>query len=228
MSAGDVLLWIIVPYAAIAVFVVGHVWRYRTDQFRWTSRSTQLLDRRVLGWASPLFHYGALAAVFQDGLLASLPPPLGVEPLGYVEATLPILLFCTLFGLSMDYEVFLLSRIRESYLATGDNVSSVALGLEASGRVITGAAAIVVAVAASFALAADVVQIKALGLGIAIAVLVDATIVRLVLVPATMTLLGRANWWLPGWLDRALPGRADPTSAEASSAAPAAAARARA
>ncbi|HEX2186919.1 MAG TPA: MMPL family transporter, partial [Chloroflexota bacterium] len=153
---------------------------------------------------SLLASFGALAAVFQDGLLAGLPAPLRVEPLGYVEATLPILLFCTLFGLSMDYEVFLLSRVREAYLASGDNARSVAAGLEGSGRVITGAAAIVVAVAGCFALSAGVVQIKALGLGIAIAVLVDATIVRALLVPATMRLLGHWNWWLPPALERLL------------------------
>jgi RND superfamily putative drug exporter len=147
---------------------------------------------------SLLASFGALAAVFQDGLLAGLPGPFAFAPLGYVESTLPILLFCILFGLSMDYEVFLLTRIREAYLKTGDNNASVASGLEASGRVITGAAAIVVAVAGSFAIAAGVVQIKALALGIAIAVLVDATLVRALVVPATMRLLGRWNWWFPG------------------------------
>jgi trehalose monomycolate/heme transporter len=135
-------------------------------------------------------------------LLAGLPGPFAFAPLGYVESTLPILLFCILFGLSMDYEVFLLTRIREAYLATGDNAASVAAGLEASGRVITGAAAIVVAVAGSFAIAAGVVQIKALALGIAIAVLVDATVVRALVVPATMRLLGRWNWWAPAPLAR--------------------------
>jgi RND superfamily putative drug exporter len=169
----------------------------------------------VMNLLSLAASYGALAAVFQDGLLAGLPPPLGVEPLGYVEATLPILLFCTLFGLSMDYEVFLLSRVREAYLATGDNASSVALGLQRSGRVITGAAAIVVAVAGAFALAADVVQIKALGLGIAIAVLVDATIVRALLVPATMRLLGHWNWWLPPHLGLLLGGTRRPRTVQA-------------
>ncbi len=146
--------------------------------------------------------YGALVAVFQMGLLAGLPAPFAFPQMGYVEATLPILLFCTLFGLSMDYEVFLLSRIREEFLLTGDNARSVTVGLQASGRVITGAAAIVVAVAGSFSLAADVVQIKALGLGIALAVLVDATLVRGLLVPATLHLLGAWNWWLPSWLAR--------------------------
>jgi RND superfamily putative drug exporter len=169
----------------------------------------------VMNALSLVASYGALAAVFQDGLLARLPPPFGIAPLGYVEATLPILLFCTLFGLSMDYEVFLLSRVREAHLALGDNARSVAAGLETSGHVITGAAAIVVAVAGCFAVAADVVQIKALGLGIAIAVLVDATIVRALLVPATMRLLGDWNWWLPpplgallGRLEQRAPARA--------------------
>jgi len=164
-----------------------------------TFRSLILPAKAVLmNLLSLVASYGALAAVFQWGILAGLPPPFGVQPLGYVEATLPILLFCTLFGLSMDYEVFLLTRIQEEYERTGDNARSVASGLQSSGRVITGAAAIVVVVSGSFALAADVVQIKALGLGIAIAVLVDATIVRALLVPATMHLLGDWNWWLPG------------------------------
>ena len=169
----------------------------------------------VMNLLSLVASYGALVVVFQDGLLAGLPPPFGVQPLGYVEATLPILLFCTLFGLSMDYEVFLLSRVQEAYAATGDNARSVAAGLQRSGRVITGAAAIVVAVAGAFALAADVVQIKALGVGIAIAVLVDATIVRALLVPATMRLLGTWNWWLPPPLDHLMtrPGSPDPAVA---------------
>ncbi len=164
-----------------------------------TFRSAVLpLKAVVMNILSLFASFGALAVVFQNGALARLPGPFAFAPLGYVEATLPILLFCTLFGLSMDYEVFLLSRVREAYLATGDNARSVAIGLQRSGRVITGAAAIVVAVAGSFAVAAGVVQIKALALGIAIAVLVDATIVRALVVPATMRLLGDWNWWLPG------------------------------
>ncbi|HEX2513344.1 MAG TPA: MMPL family transporter, partial [Chloroflexota bacterium] len=163
-----------------------------------TFRSAVLpLKAVVMNILSLFASFGALAVVFQNGALARLPGPFAFAPLGYVEATLPILLFCTLFGLSMDYEVFLLSRVREAYLATGDNARSVAVGLQRSGRVITGAAAIVVAVAGSFAVAAGVVQIKALALGIAIAVLVDATIVRALVVPATMRLLGDWNWWLP-------------------------------
>lgn len=148
--------------------------------------------------------YGALVLVFQDGILSGAPAPFTFPSMGYVESTLPILLFCTLFGLSMDYEVFLLSRVREEFLVSRDNTGSVTRAIGASARVITGAAAIVVAVAGSFSLAADVIQIKALGLGIALAVLADATIVRGLLVPSTMRLLGDWNWWVPGWLAASL------------------------
>ncbi len=147
--------------------------------------------------------YGALVFIFQDGHFAGL---LGFEPLGYVEASLPILMFCVLFGLSMDYEVFLLSRVREAWLETHDNRASVARGLQSSGRIITGAALIVVVVTTSF-VSAEIVLVKALGLGIAIAVLLDATIVRALLVPATMRLLGDINWWLPTPIRRLLPER---------------------
>ncbi len=147
--------------------------------------------------------YGALVWVFQDGNLGQL---LGFEPLGYVEASLPIIMFCVLFGLSMDYEVFLLSRIREEWERTGDNTEAVALGLQRSGRIITSAALLVVVVTASF-VTADVVLIKALGFGIALAVFLDATVVRALLVPATMRLLGNWNWWLPRPLRRWIPDR---------------------
>jgi len=147
--------------------------------------------------------YGALVFIFQEGHFSNL---LGFEPLGYVEASLPILMFCVLFGLSMDYEVFLLSRVREAYLETNDNRASVALGLQGSGQIITGAALIVVVVTTSF-VSAEIVLVKALGLGIAIAVLLDATIVRALLVPATMRLLGDLNWWLPTPIRRLLPKR---------------------
>jgi RND superfamily putative drug exporter len=113
-------------------------------------------------------------------------------------------MFTVLFGLSMDYEVFLLSRVREDYLATGDPHGSVVRGLASTGRVITSAAAIMVAVFVGFALDPDV-TVKTLGVGMAVAVLLDATLVRMVLVPATMALIGRANWWLPAGLDRILP-----------------------
>ncbi len=143
--------------------------------------------------------YGALVWIFQEGHLSGL---LNFTPLGFVEASLPVVMFSLLFGLSMDYEVFLLSRMREVWDETGDNRLAVSTGLARSGRIITGAALILVVVAASFA-TADVVLIKALGLGIAIAVTLDATIVRALLVPATMRLLGHLNWWAPSWINRA-------------------------
>jgi RND superfamily putative drug exporter len=115
-----------------------------------------------------------------------------------------MMMFAILFGLSMDYEVFLLSRIREEYARTGDNASAVADGLAHTARVITAAAAIMISVFLAFVLA-DQVFLKMMGVGLATAILVDATIVRMVLVPATMELLGDANWWLPKWLDRRLP-----------------------
>ena len=142
--------------------------------------------------------FGALVWIFQDGNLSG---PLGFQPLGFVETTQPVILFCVLFGLSMDYEVFLLSRMKEVWDRTGDNTEAVARGLERSGRIVTSAALIVVVVAGSFAFA-DIVLIKALGLGVAIAVALDATVVRALLVPATMRLLGRWNWWMPASLER--------------------------
>ena len=145
--------------------------------------------------------FGALVWIFQDGNLSAL---FGTRPLGFVETTQPVILFCVLFGLSMDYEVFLLTRMRETWELTGDNPTAVAHGLERSGRIVTSAALIVIVVAGSFAFA-DIVLIKALGVGIAIAVALDATVVRALLVPATMRLLGRWNWWLPSFLARRLP-----------------------
>jgi putative drug exporter of the RND superfamily len=146
--------------------------------------------------------YGALVFIFQEGHFHTL---LNFTPLGFVEASSPILMFCALFGLSMDYEVFLLSRIRETYEQTGDNTRSVAAGLERSGRIITSAAAIVILVSMAFA-SADMVIVKALGVGMALAVLLDATLVRGLLVPATMRLLGTLNWWWPAPFNRLLPG----------------------
>ncbi|MDP8905360.1 MAG: MMPL family transporter, partial [Chloroflexota bacterium] len=142
--------------------------------------------------------FGALVWVFQDGNLSAV---LGFVPLGFVETTLPVILFCVLFGLSMDYEVFLLARMKEVYDQTADNREAVARGMERSGRIVTSAALIVVVVAGSFAFA-DIVLIKALGLGVAIAVALDASVVRALLVPATMRLLGDRNWWLPARLRR--------------------------
>ncbi len=167
----------------------------------YTFRSVVIpLKAILMNTLSILASYGALVVIFQEGRLSDL---LGFRPLGFVEASLPIVMFCVLFGLSMDYEVFLLSRVKERYDAGADNAASLAQGLERSGQIITSAAAIVVLVSLSF-VAADIVLIKALGLGTAIAVFLDATLVRALLVPATMRLLGQWNWWAPGWLRRRL------------------------
>jgi len=152
----------------------------------------------VMNTLSIVASFGALVWIFQDGNLSAL---LGFQPLGFVETTQPVILFCVLFGLSMDYEVFLLSRMKEVWDRTGDNQEAVARGLERSGRIVTSAALIVVVVAGSFAFA-DIVLIKALGVGMALAVALDATVVRALLVPATMRLLGDWNWWVPGRLRR--------------------------
>jgi RND superfamily putative drug exporter len=145
--------------------------------------------------------YGVVVAVFQWGWLGGL---IGLEDTYLIASPLPAIFFAVLFGLSMDYEVFLVSRIREAYAATGDNVEAVARGLAASGRVITCGALIMIAVFSSFVVNPNPF-VKMIGLGLAVAIALDATVVRMVLVPATMALLGRANWWLPGWLDRLLP-----------------------
>ena len=145
--------------------------------------------------------YGVLVAVFQCGWLGDL---FGFEGPVPIASPIPVIMFGILFGLSMDYEVFLLSRIREEYLRTGDNAESVARGLAATGRVITSAALIMVAVFLSF-VANPSPAVKMFGLGLATAIALDATIVRMLVVPASMALLGRANWWLPGWLDRFIP-----------------------
>jgi RND superfamily putative drug exporter len=164
----------------------------------------------VMNTLSIVAAFGALVWIFQDGNLSS---PLGFQPLGYVETTQPVILFCVLFGLSMDYEVFLLSRMKEVWDRTGDNQEAVARGLERSGRIVTSAALIVVVVASSFAFA-DIVLIKALGVGMAIAVALDATVVRALLVPATMRLLGKWNWWLPERLERLIANRLPASEAE--------------
>jgi RND superfamily putative drug exporter len=164
----------------------------------------------IMNTLSIVASFGALVWIFQEGNLSSL---LGFQPLGFVETTQPVILFCVLFGLSMDYEVFLLARMKEVYDRTGDNREAVARGLERSGRIVTSAALIVVVVAGSFAFA-DIVLIKALGLGVAIAVALDATVVRALLVPATMRLLGKWNWWLPAWLERLVSARLPRSEAE--------------
>ena len=141
--------------------------------------------------------YGLVVAVFQHGWGNEL---LGFQQVDVIEAWVPLFLFAVLFGLSMDYQVFLLSRIRERFNATGSNEDSVAWGVGSTGQIITGAALIIVAVFAGFA-AGDLVMFQQMGFGIAVALLIDATVVRSVLVPAAMTLLGERNWYLPRWLE---------------------------
>jgi RND superfamily putative drug exporter len=142
--------------------------------------------------------FGAVTWIFQDGHLSSW---LGFTPTGAVEATQPVLVLAIIFGLSMDYEVFLLSRVREQYDATGDNRLAVATGIQRTGRIITAAALLLMVVIGAFS-TSDITFIKLIGVAMLVALFVDATIVRLILVPATMRLLGRANWWAPGPLRR--------------------------
>jgi RND superfamily putative drug exporter len=146
--------------------------------------------------------YGVIVAVFQWGWLGSV---IGIGATGPIDPWIPLMMFTILFGLSMDYEVFLLSRIREEWRRTGDNSSAVADGLAKTARVITAAAAIMVCVFGSFVIGDPLHVLKVFGLGLAAAILIDATLVRMVLVPSVMELLGRANWWMPSWLDRAVP-----------------------
>ena len=145
--------------------------------------------------------FGAIVAVFQWGYFANV---IGLGKEGPVEAWAPMMLFAIIFGLSMDYEVFLLTRVREEYDKTGDNTKAVADGLATTGRVISAAAAIMVCVFGAFLLSPDR-TFKLMGFGLAFAVLIDATVVRLMLVPSTMELLGKANWWAPKWLVKMLP-----------------------
>ena len=140
--------------------------------------------------------YGLLVLVFQDGIGNEL---FGFPQVDTIEAWVPLFLFAVLFGLSMDYHVFLLSRIRERYRQTGDNRDAIAHGVASTGRIITGAALIIIAVFSGFA-RGDLVMFQQMGFGVAVALLLDATIVRLVLVPAAMQLLGDRNWYLPAWL----------------------------
>ncbi|HEX4490017.1 MAG TPA: MMPL family transporter [Acidimicrobiia bacterium] len=145
--------------------------------------------------------YGVVVTVFQHGHFGSL---IGSNGTGPIAPFIPMMLFAIVFGLSMDYEVFLLSRIREEYDRTGDNALAVADGLAATARVITAAALIMITVFASF-IFGDLQIVKLFGLGLAFAIFIDASVVRMVLVPATMELLGSANWWFPKWLDRIVP-----------------------
>ena len=182
----DVVAEMYAEFPRAIAFVVGATYVVLLLLFR----SVLLpLKAILMNGLSIVASYGALVWVFQEGNLSGL---LGFTGLGFVEASLPVIMFCVLFGLSMDYEVFLLSRIREEWERTGDNARAVAVGLQRSGRIITSAALIVVVVAGAF-VTADVVLIKALGFGIALAVFLDATVVRALLVPSTMRLLGRGT-----------------------------------
>jgi len=168
----------------------------------WLFRSVVLpLKAVLLNFMSIFASFGALVFVFQQGHFEGV---LGFTTEGFTEGSVPILLFCLLFGLSMDYEVFLLSRIKEEYDLTGDNTHSVARGMERSGRVITSAALILVLVASGFA-TGEILVVKALGFGTALAIFIDSTIVRALLVPALMRILSDLNWWAPRFL-RAAPG----------------------
>ena len=142
--------------------------------------------------------YGVVTWIFQDGHLSGL---LGFTPNGTISPTIPVLMFAIMFGLSMDYEVFLLSRIRERYVATGDNTAAIASGLQRTGGVITSAALLLIIVIGLFSLS-SITFIKMLGVGMIVALILDATLVRMLLVPATLRLLGDASWWAPTPLRR--------------------------
>ena len=160
------------------------------------------LKAAIMNLLSIAAAYGVVVAVFQWGWLKDL---FGVTSTAPIDAWVPMMLFTILFGLSMDYEIFLLSRVREEYVRTGDNAESVANGVAATARVITAAALIMIVIFLSFVFLIPERSIKLFGLGLAVAIAVDASIVRMILVPATMELLGDANWWLPKWLNRLIP-----------------------
>ena len=176
------------PYAA--AFVLGVTYLVLLYTFRSVFIPLKAVVVNILSLTAS---FGALVFVFQDGNLSEV---LNFTPLGFVDATLPILIFCTIFGVSMDYEVFLLSRIREAYENGDSNTASVAKGVASTAGIITSAAAIIIVVTGAFAFSSVIIT-KAVGLGLAVAVFVDATIIRILLVPATMRVLGDWNWW-PG------------------------------
>ncbi len=188
---GQRLPWLIVVVVALSMILLLVIFR----------SVTVAIKAAVMNLLSITAAYGVLVMIVQNGWLGSV---FGFPEKMPVTTWVPVFLFVILFGLSMDYEVFLLSRIREAYDASGDNAASVARGLSRTARVISAAAAIMIAVFLSIVIGPQVTT-KQIGLGLAVAILIDATVVRLVLVPAVMELLGPANWWLPGWLARVLP-----------------------
>jgi RND superfamily putative drug exporter len=166
--------------------------------FRSIAIPIKAIFMNVLGIAAA---YGLLVVVFQEGAGARL---FDFQPTGRTQVYLPLLTFAVLFGLSMDYEVFLLGRVKEEWERTRDNALAVERGLQRTGAVITAAAAIMVSVFAAFTFA-RLTEVKSLGFSLAVAVFIDATLIRIILVPAAMQLLGNWNWWFPGWLDKRLP-----------------------
>jgi RND superfamily putative drug exporter len=180
---------LMIGFVALAMFVV---------LFLVFGSVTLPLKAMVMNTLSLTASYGAMVWIFQDGRFEGL---LSYESLGSVDATNPILMFAIVFGLSMDYEVLLLSRIREEYQRTGDNALAVARGLEKTGRLITSAALLLVVVIGAFA-TSSIPFMKQIGVGMALAIAVDATIVRALLVPSLMRMMGRWNWWSPGPLAR--------------------------
>jgi putative drug exporter of the RND superfamily len=159
------------------------------------------LKAAVMNLLSVAAAYGVVALVLQGGWAGHL---VGIDTASPLPAFVPVLMFAVLFGLSMDYEVFLVSRMRETWLRTGDNSQAIVQGLAGTARVITAAAAIMVAVFAAFVPSPDLV-LKVIGIGMASAIFIDATVVRMLLVPAVMHLLGRANWWMPRSFERFVP-----------------------
>ena len=182
------------PAPIVFAFVLGLTFVLLTVVFRSVviAATSVVLNLLSVGAA-----YGLLVLVFRHGVGADL---LGFTQADTIEAWVPLFLFSVLFGLSMDYQVFLLSRIKEIYDRTGDTSKAVASGVSSTARIITGAALIIVAVFLGFAMG-DLIQFQQMGFGIAIALLIDATIIRSVILPSLMTLLGRWNWYLPGWLE---------------------------
>ena len=185
---------VIGPAPWVIAFVLGLTLVFLTVVFRSVVVAGTAV---VLNLLSVSAAYGLLVLVFQDGFASGL---LGFNHVDTIEAWVPLFLFSVLFGLSMDYQVFLLSRIRERYDETRDTTDAVTFGVSSTARIITGAALIIVAVFAGFA-AGELVMFQQMGFGVAVALLIDATIIRSVLLPATMKLLGRWNWYLPHWLD---------------------------
>jgi putative drug exporter of the RND superfamily len=177
----------------VLVFVLGLSFLLLTVAFRSVVIAATTIALNLLSVGAA---YGLLVLVFQEGVGSSL---LGFQQVDVIEAWLPLFLFAVLFGLSMDYQVFLLSRIRERFSKTRDTTDAISFGIVSTARIITGAALVIVAVFAGFAVG-DLVMFQQMGFGVAIALLIDATLVRSVLVPAAMQLLGERNWYLPGWL----------------------------